>query len=287
MYTNEQTMAWVYDTYDMLHRGNNNQAIVTGKPIDLGGSLGRNEATGRGCLYVTERFLSSGLIPGLNDLNGARLVIQGLGNVGGVAARLFAEAGASIIAVSDSQGGIYNPEGINLDAAMAFKEQHGTIVGLPETLTLTNEDMLLLECDILIPAAMSNQICADNAAQVKARLIVEAANAPVTPMADDILLSRNIPVLPDILSNAGGVVVSYFEWVQNNQNESWELEVIHSKLKRKMITAVDLVVERWRAYSETSVAVSDELRAVDFRTMAHMIAIERVVKVTLERGIWP
>jgi len=287
MYTNEQTMAWVYDTYDVLHTGNNNRAVVTGKPINLGGSLGRNEATGRGCLYVTQRFLETGLIPGLDNLKNARVIIQGLGNVGSVAAKLFAEAGARIIAISDSQGGIYNEEGINLSEALSFKKEHGTIVGVPETLSLTNDDMLKMECDILIPAAMSNQICQHNAHEIKAKLIVEAANAPVTPMADDVLYARGIPVLPDILSNAGGVVVSYYEWVQNNQNESWELEVIQNKLKRKMVSAVDRVVERMKARTEVCEKDCDDLRVVDLRTMAHLIAIERVAKVTLERGIWP
>jgi len=287
MYTNEQTMAWVYDTYDVLHTGNNNRAVVTGKPINLGGSLGRNEATGRGCLYVTQRFLETGLIPGLDNLKNARVIIQGLGNVGSVAAKLFAEAGARIIAISDSQGGIYNKDGINLSEALNFKKEHGTIVGLAETLSLTNDDMLKMECDILIPAAMSNQVCQHNAHEIKAKLIVEAANAPVTPMADDILYARGIPVLPDILSNAGGVVVSYYEWVQNNQNESWELEIIQNKLKRKMVSAVDRVVERMKARTEVCEKDCDDLRVVDLRTMAHLIAIERVAKVTLERGIWP
>jgi len=287
MYTNEQTMAWVYDTYDMLHTGNNNSAVVTGKPVDLGGSLGRNEATGRGCLHVTQRFLETGLIPGLDNLKNARVIIQGLGNVGSVAAKLFAEAGARIIAISDSQGGIYNTDGINLEEAFAFKKEHGTIVGLAETLSLTNEDMLEMECDILIPAAMSNQICQHNAHKIKAKLIVEAANAPITPMADDILNSYGIYVLPDILSNAGGVVVSYFEWLQNNQNEFWELEIIHNKLKRKMVAAVDAVVERMKVRAEVCTNDCDDSRIVDLRTMAHLIAIERVAKVTLERGIWP
>ena len=287
MYTNEQTMAWVYDTYDMLHTGNNNSAVVTGKPIDLGGSLGRREATGRGCLYVTQRYLEAGLIPGLNQLNNARVIIQGFGNVGSVAANLFVEAGARIIALSDSQGGIYNKDGINLNEALSFKREHGTIVGLAETLSLTNEEMLKMECDILIPAAMSNQICTHNAHEIKARLIVEAANAPITPMADDILYARGIPVLPDILSNAGGVVVSYYEWVQNNQNDSWELDVIQNKLKRKMYRALDVVLERMRARTAVCEKDCDDLRALDLRTMAHLIAIERIAKVTLERGIWP
>jgi len=287
MYTNQQTMAWVYDTYDMLHTGSNNRAVVTGKPIDLGGSLGRDEATGTGCLFATERFLSTGLVSGLKTLKGARVIIQGLGNVGSVAAKLFNVAGATIIAVSDSQGGIYNEDGIDLDAALAFKKEHGTIVGVPETLSLTNEDMLQMECDILIPAAMSNQICSHNADKIKAKFIVEAANAPVTPIADDVLYARGIPVLPDILTNAGGVVVSYYEWVQNNQNESWELDVIQNKLKRKMYNAVDFVVKRSLERIEECSKDCNDTRVVDLRTIAHMIAIERVVKVTLERGIWP
>lgn len=148
-------------------------------------------------------------------------------------------------------------------------------------------DMLQMECDILIPAAMSNQICQHNAHQIKARLVVEAANAPVTPMADDILYARGIPVLPDILCNAGGVVVSYYEWVQNNQNESWDLDVILNKLQRKMFTAVDNVVERMKTRAEECNKDDEDFRVVDLRTMAHMIAIERVASVTLERGIWP
>ncbi len=287
MYTNEQTMAWIYDTYDVLHAGHNNRSVVTGKPLDLGGSLGRTEATGRGCMLATQHFLSRGMIKGLDNLKNAKVVIQGLGNVGGVAAKLFAEQGATIIAISDSQGGIHHQDGIDLTAALAFKKEHGTIVGLPETLTLTNEDLLQLECDILIPAAMSNQICAHNANKINAKLVVEAANAPTTPLADDILYQRGIPVLPDILCNAGGVLVSYFEWLQNNQNESWELDVIEGKLKRKMEHAVDTVIDRWgRLLEDCKQSCDKELRS-DLRTMAHMIAIERVAKVTLERGIWP
>ena len=287
MYTNEQTMAWIYDTYDVLYPGNNNRSVVTGKPIDLGGSLGRREATGRGCMYATEHFLSQGLINGLNTLEGARIVIQGLGNVGGVAAKLFSQKGARIIGISDSQGGIHHEGGIDIDKAMVFKQQHGTIVGMPETLTITNEDLLQLDCDILIPAAMSNQICHHNAHRINARLVVEAANAPTTPLADDILYERGIPVLPDILSNAGGVIVSYFEWVQNNQNESWDLNTVEHKLKRKMVNAVDTLVESWKKLQKDCQQACDKELRSDLRTMAHMIAIERVARVTLERGIWP
>ena len=163
MYTNEQTMAWIFDTYDVLHPGKNNRPVVTGKPLEMGGSLGRNEATGNGVCYVTERFLSKGLIPDLRFLEGAKVVIQGFGNVGSVAAKSFSEKGAIIIAVSDSQGGIYSESGLEPVELTAFKEQHETVVGMPNTLTMTNDEILQLECDLLIPAAISNQIHGDNA----------------------------------------------------------------------------------------------------------------------------
>lgn len=285
LYTNEQTMAWVYDTYDILHPGRNNLPVVTGKPLDLGGSAGRREATGRGVLYATQRFLAKRMVPGLDSVKGARVAIQGFGNVGAVAAELFQEAGARVVAVSDSQGGIFSEQGIDLTAARAYKQTHGTLVGLPDTLSLANAALLELECDILIPAALSNAVCADNAERVRARLIVEAANGPVTPAADDILYSRGIPVLPDILANAGGVTVSYFEWVQNNENERWELKEVNGKLKTKMQHAVDAVVNRWRTSADDDGA-TDAPRP-DLRTVALMVAIERLARITLERGFWP
>ena len=295
LYSDQQTMAWVYDTYDVMHPGRNNRPVVTGKPLDLGGSLGRREATGRGCLYVTERFLAQAGVPGLPEIHGAKVIVQGFGNVGSVVAQLFQQAGAVLVAVSDSQGGIYNENGLNLEAVAAFKEEHGTVVGLPDTRSMTNEDLLTAACDILIPAALGNQICETNAERVGAKLVVEAANSPTTPAADMILARRGIPVLPDILANAGGVTVSYFEWVQNIENEHWELKEINQKLLKKMHHAVDEVIQRWRKLlkvlkenvdgRDTGAAGVQE--PVDLRMAALVVAIERLLKVTDERGIWP
>lgn len=279
LYTNQQTMAWIFDTYDGLHPGENNLPVVTGKPVDLGGSLGRNEATGRGSLYATQRLIERGVVPGLASLDGARVVVQGFGNAGSVAAKLFHEAGAKIIAVSDSQGGIRRSEGLDIDSVIAFKAEHETVVGLPATETVTNEQLLETDCDILIPAAMENQIRADNAARISCRLVCETANGPTTPAADEILRERGIPVLPDILANSGGVCVSYFEWVQNIENEQWDLEVVNGKLLKRMQRAVDAVVDRWQQ-------LGDALK-IDLRTAALVVAIDRVARVALERGIWP
>jgi glutamate dehydrogenase (NAD(P)+) len=185
-------------------------------------------------------------LPDLAKLAGARVAVQGFGQVGQVAARCFRDAGARLVALSDSQGGIFREDGLDLLAAEAHKREHGTLVGLPETTTVTNEDLLELPCDILVPAALGDQIRADNAPRVQAKLVVEAANAPTTPAADDILQERGVVVLPDILVNAGGVTVSYYEWVQNIQNEVWELEDINRRLKRRMTRAVDSAVHCWR-----------------------------------------
>ncbi len=287
MYTNQQTMAWIYDTYDMMHPGRNNRPVVTGKPVELGGSLGRNEATARGCLYATERFLSLGSIPSLDSLQGARVAIQGFGQVGEAAARLFQEAGALIVAVSDSQGGIAATNGDRLDVpqVIAWKQDHGTVVGLPETRSITNDDLLEYDCDILVPAALGNQIRGDNAERIKAKLIVEAANRPTSPEADDLLTRRGVFILPDILVNAGGVTVSYFEWVQNIENQEWNLEDVNRKLRDKMFSATDAVVDRWRRFPASPEAESE--LCTDLRTAALVVAIERVAHITLQRGIWP
>jgi glutamate dehydrogenase (NAD(P)+) len=245
VYTNEQTMAWIYDTFDVFHRGQNNRAVVTGKPLRLGGSLGRDAATGRGCLIATERFLAHGICEGLDSLEGLRIAIQGLGNVGSNTMRLFHEAGAKIVCVSDSQGGVADEDGLNPEEVIAHKAENGTVVGLPETKTITNEDLLTCDCDILIPAALECQILKENADKVRAKLVVEAANAPVSPDADKILQKRGVVVLPDIVANGGGVVVSYFEWVQNLENQQWPLDEVETKLKQKMEVAVDAIVARW------------------------------------------
>jgi glutamate dehydrogenase (NAD(P)+) len=294
LYTNEKTMAWIYDTYDVMHPGRNNLPVVTGKPLNIGGSQGRMEATGRGCFYATERFLTKNESCGLESIRNALVVIQGFGNVGKVVAQLFHDAGAIIIAISDSQGGICNENSIDLDAASAFKKTHGTVVGLPETRTITNKDLLELECDILIPAALSNQICQENAGNIHAKLIVEAANSPISPAADSILNQRGITVLPDILANAGGVTVSYFEWVQNIENEQWDLDEVNSKLRKKMFRGVDVMLNRWQQLTKetapSSSKTATKLETNDFpslRTAALVVAIERLSLVMQERGIWP
>ena len=293
LYTNAQTMAWVYDTYDVMHSGNNNRAVVTGKPLSLGGSAGRREATGLGCFHATERLVENFQIKGLSTLEGARVVIQGFGNVGAVAARKFTAAGAKVIALSDSQGGIVSEAGIDLDAATEYKREHGTLVGLPGTLSLTNQALLELECDVLVPAAMGAQICSHNAANIRAKLVVEAANGPVSPAADLILSERGITVLPDIVANAGGVVVSYFEWLQNIENQSWELDDINHRLHKKICQATDAVIERWKVLQEETAPEPEDMTgfplnsSLNLRTAALVIAVERLAGVVEQRGIWP
>ena len=294
MYTNEQTMAWIFDTYDILHPGKNNRPVVTGKPIEMGGSYGRHEATGNGVYFVTERFLSKALIAEQQTVAGARIVIQGFGNVGAIAAQAFFRNGAKIIAVSDSQGGVYRAEGLDPDELLAFKNEHGTVVGMPNTMTVTNEEILELECDILIPAALSHQIHAENAYKIKAKVIVEAANDPTTPAADKILGERGIYLLPDIMANAGGVTVSYFEWVQNQANQQWGVDEVNARLQKRMYMVVDEVFNHWQGFvvgenkpTDDEVIKNSNGWKPDFRSIALSIAIERVAKATLMRGIWP
>ncbi len=284
VYTNEQTMAWIYDTFDVFHRGQNNRAVVTGKPLRLGGSLGRDSATGRGCLNATERFLEHRIVDGLDSLAGARVAIQGLGNVGAHSMQLFHEAGATIVCVSDSQGGVADDAGLDPRDVLAHKAEHGSVVGLPETKTITNEDLLACDCDILIPAALECQVRKDNAADVKARLVVEAANAPVTPEADEVLQQRGIVVLPDIVANGGGVVVSYFEWVQNLENQQWPLDEVERKLKSKMEASVDAMVARWQVIREKN--DREDRSPPTLRDAALVEAITRLSEVILQRDIW-
>jgi glutamate dehydrogenase/leucine dehydrogenase len=284
VYTNEQTMAWVYDTFDVFHRGQNNRAVVTGKPLRLGGSLGRDAATGRGCLNATERFLQHGICEGIDSLAGLRVAIQGLGNVGSHAMRLFHEAGARIVCVSDSQGGVADDEGLDPDEVMAHKAENGTVVGLPETKTITNEDLLTWDCDILIPAALECQILENNADKVRAKLVVEAANAPVSPEADEILQERGVVVLPDIVANGGGVVVSYFEWVQNLENQQWPLDEVERKLKHKIEAAVDALVARWQHIRDNN--SREDGATPTLRDAALVEAIRRLSEVILQRDIW-
>jgi glutamate dehydrogenase/leucine dehydrogenase len=306
MYTDAQTMAWVYDTYSIMHPGRNSLPVVTGKPVDMGGSYGRNEATARGCLFAVQRALARGVVSGVDQVKSARIAIQGFGNAGALAARLFQQAGSLIVAVSDSRGGVLQERGLDLDAVISHKTQTGSVVGAAGARSITNAGLLALECDILIPAALENQIRADNAATIRARLVAEAANGPTTPAADRILAERNIPVLPDILTNSGGVCVSYFEWVQNIENEQWDLNEVNQKLQLKMERATDAVLARQAALgavqppdaapkgkkTKTSAKRQQETPAmpsgpVDLRTAALALAIERVANVAKERGIWP
>jgi len=289
LYTNELTMAWIYDTYNAMNPGANNRPVVTGKPLELGGSKGRNDATGLGCLWATERLLEFELVPGLQTIAGAKVAIQGFGNVGAVAARRFMEAGAHVVAVSDSQGGVHAPDGLEMNSVMLHRKEHGTVVGTPETMTVTNRDLLTLECDILIPAALGGVITGEIAQDVKAKLVVEGANEPITPEAEAILAERDILVLPDIVANGGGVTVSYFEWVQNTENQEWELEEVERKMKARMCRVVEIMVARWRKLTDEALKSGESLpvEPASLRTAALVIAIERVAKAALQRGIWP
>ena len=280
--TDAGTMAWIYDTYDVMHPGKNNLPVVTGKPVGMGGSLGRNEATARGCLFVTRRAIEQGAVPGLTSLDGSRVVIQGFGNAGSIAARLFTEAGARVIAVSDSTGGVMSTNGpLDCAAILGHKKQTGSVVGFTGTKNISNEELLHVECDVLIPAAFENQIRLDNVAGVRAKVIAEAANGPTTPAADAVLFDRGVPVIPDILANSGGVTVSYFEWVQNIENEHWSEEHVNEHLREKMEAAADAVLQM-------QVEIKDRHNAnVDLRTAAFALAIKRVATVALARGIWP
>lgn len=287
MYTDQQTMAWIYDTFDVMHPGQNNRAVVTGKPIELGGSVGREEATGRGCLYATQRFLECGMVDGLQSLAGARVAIQGLGQVGSTIMRLFHEAGARIVAVSDSSGGVADTGGLNPDDVLAHKKTSGTVVGLPETVTITNDDLLACDCDILIPAALEGQIHSDNAGDVKATLIVEAANGPVTPAADDILNAKGKVLLPDIVANGGGVIVSYFEWVQNLENQQWEIDKVERYLQKRITRSVDHVIEQWKKLQSAHEHDPNGDRPLPtMRDAAMVAAIRKVAGVILKRDIW-
>jgi glutamate dehydrogenase (NAD(P)+) len=295
--TNAQTMAIIFDTYEMMHRGRNNLGVVTGKPVHIGGSLGRAEATARGGLFATLRALERGVLEGVAHVGGLSVVIQGFGNAGGTAATLFQEAGARVVGVSDSHGGIYCQDGLDADAVHAHKRETGSVRGMPGCRDVTNEEVLALDCDILVPAAFENQLRADNAYNVKAGMIVELANGPTTPEADAIFQERRIVLLPDILANAGGVTVSYYEWVQNNKNEQWDEEEVNTKLERGMRRATDGVIDTRNEVNDSLERIEQErkrrgrdeiaLEAIDLRIAAFVVAVERVARVSIDRGIWP
>jgi glutamate dehydrogenase (NAD(P)+) len=297
LYTDAQTMGWVYDTYSMMHPGENCLPVVTGKPLDLGGSEGRFTATAQGLFFVLEHLLAIGAVPSLMGLRGKSVAIQGFGNAGRNAAQIFERAGALIVAVSDSRGGIHDPDGLDLARVKVHKDETGSVVELSGTKPLGVREVLEVPCDILIPAAMENQITTANAEQVDAKVVIEAANGPTTPEADDILCARGIPVVPDILSAAGGVVVSYFEWVQNLGNEHWTEAEVNDRLRAKMLKATDAMVttraallDRLDYFREAWAAVqpdAEPLPRPTLRTAAHVVALQRCRTATEQRGIWP
>jgi glutamate dehydrogenase/leucine dehydrogenase len=271
VYTNAQTMAWIMDTYSM-NKGHSVPGVVTGKPIAIGGSKGRNEATGRGCVYMIVEAAKH-----LNlNLNGATAVVQGFGNAGSIAARLLAaEHGTKVIAVNDSTGGIYNKNGLDVPALLAHKEKTGKVKGFPGSTDISDEDLLAVQCDVLVPAALENAITAHNAVKVNTRIVAEAANGPTTPQADKILFENGIMMLPDILANAGGVTVSYFEWVQDNYSFFWKEKDINENLREVMVNSFSEVLQ-----------TAQKLK-IDMRRAAYVVAVSRVAEAIKVRGIYP
>jgi glutamate dehydrogenase (NAD(P)+) len=270
VYTNAQTMAWIMDTYSMT-MGSTQLGVVTGKPLQIGGSQGRNEATARGCQFVIREACREKKLA----VKGARVVVQGFGNAGSVAARLLSEDGASIIAVSDSSGGIVNTRGLDIKKVQAHKDETGSLRGYRDAEPISNEKLLELECEVLVPAALENQITMENAPRIRAKIIAEAANGPTTPGADEILHKNGVFLIPDILANAGGVTVSYFEWVQSLQAFFWEEAQVNHHLEKVMT----------RAFSEV-LAIARKFN-VHMRTAAYILAVGRVAEATRIRGIYP
>ncbi len=268
--TDAQVMAWIFDTYSM-NVGHSVLGVVTGKPLAVGGSVGRDGATARGSLYCIRTALQK---QG-SRLHDTRVAIQGFGNVGSNLARLLSDEGVRVIAVSDSRGGIHNPYGLDVPAAIAYKREHGVLEGFPGADPITNAELIEIDCDVLTPCALEQAITAENAPRVRAKMICEGANGPTTPEADEILEDRGILVLPDVLANAGGVVVSYFEWVQGLQEYFWKEYEVHAKLN-------DIVV---RAFEETW--STRERHATSMRMAAYGIAVQRVAEATTIRGLYP
>jgi glutamate dehydrogenase (NAD(P)+) len=268
--TDGRVMAWIFDTYSM-NKGHSVLGVVTGKPLTIGGSLGREEATARGALYCVREAVRKRQM----SLQGTTVAVQGFGNVGSFLARFLAEDGATVIAISDSSSGLYNQNGIDVQAAFAHKRETGSLAGFRGAEPISNDDLLLLDCDVLAPCALEQVITADNADKVKAKIIVEGANGPVTPTADEILEDKDVLVLPDILANAGGVIVSYFEWVQGLQEYFWKEAEVNAKLN-------DIIT---RAFNETWSTM--ESRRVSMRLAAYGLAVQRVSEATTTRGIYP
>ena len=268
--TDASVMSWIFDTYSM-NKGHSVLGVVTGKPLAIGGSLGRQEATARGALYCIQEVLREES----RGFQGLRVAIQGAGNVGAQLARMLAEEGAKVIAISDSRGGIFKADGLDVAAALAFKGETGAFEGFRGADAISNDDLLLLDCDILAPCALEQVIHGGNAAQVKAPIICEGANGPVTPSADEILEDRGVLVLPDVLANAGGVVVSYFEWVQGLQEYFWKEEEVNARLN-------DIVTRAFRETWETRAQ-----HATSMRMAAYGLAVRRVSEATVTRGLYP
>jgi glutamate dehydrogenase (NAD(P)+) len=268
--TNESVMAWIFDTYSM-NMGHSVLGVVTGKPLSIGGSLGRREATSRGALYIIQDVLREESL----DIEGLRVAVQGAGNVGAGLTRMLAEQGANIVAMSDSQGGIHAPRGLDVGAALAYKAETGSFEGFRGGDAITNEELLVVDCDLLAPCALEQVISRENAAQVKARIICEGANGPVTPEADEILEDRGVCVLPDVLANAGGVVVSYFEWVQGLQEYFWKEEEVNERLN-------DIVTRAFREAWDTH-----KQRGMSLRIASYGIGVCRVAEATVTRGLYP
>jgi glutamate dehydrogenase (NAD(P)+) len=268
--TNGQIMAWMMDTYSM-HKGHTVPAVVTGKPLSIGGSEGRIDATGLGVVLVTEQaYAKQG-----RKLDGAKVVVQGFGNVGEAAARYFAAHGARMVGVSDVRGGVYNDGGLDTEALKAHYNQTGSVVDFPDAQAVSGSEMLRLPCDVLVPAALGGQITAANAERIQARMVVEGANGPTTPDADIILRNRDILLVPDVLANAGGVTVSYFEWVQDLQSYFWSETEVNERLSQILVRAFAQV---WDAA---------EKHSVDLRTAAYIVGVSRVAEATITRGIYP
>ncbi len=267
--TNEQTMAWIMDTYSM-HRRHTVTAVVTGKPLELGGSRGRPEATGRGCMFVTmEAMKRFGLAP-----ENTRVIIQGFGNVGGMAARLMAQAGFKIISIIEYDGAVYNRRGLDIEALMNHRRETGSITGFAEAEDVDKEEALLMDCEVLIPAARENVITSSNADRIKAKILCEGANGPTTFLADSILTGKKVFVIPDILANAGGVTVSYFEWVQDRQGYFWSEKQVNDQLEDIMVASFNDV---------TGFA---QKHAVNNRIAAYMLALDRVANAIRMRGLY-
>ena len=267
--TDERVMAWIMDTYSM-HVRHTVTGVVTGKPLDLGGSVGRVEATGRGCKIVTDRAISRFNMKRENT----RVIIQGFGNVGSMASQAFYEAGYSVIGVSDVYGGLFNPLGLNITKLLNHIKEAKTVVGFPDAEPIDGKTLLEQECDVLVPAATENQITSQNADRIQAKIICEGANGPTTAQADEILYDKKIFIIPDILANAGGVTVSYFEWVQDRMGYFWNLRTVNERLQEIMDNSFDAVV----AYADR--------HNVNMRIAAYMLAIDRVAYTTRERGIY-